>query len=65
MLEHLKWNLWHRKIDRALEILDEQQMRWTPAGAHFANPNRLFEIGLARPAISLRKIFLTSAKLID
>jgi hypothetical protein len=23
MLEHLKWNLWHGKVDRALEILDE------------------------------------------
>jgi hypothetical protein len=23
MLEHLKWNLWHGKADRALEILDE------------------------------------------
>jgi hypothetical protein len=23
MLEHLKWNLWHRKVDRALEIVDE------------------------------------------
>ena len=23
MLEHLKWNLWHGKVDRALEITDE------------------------------------------
>jgi hypothetical protein len=23
MLEHLKWNLWHGKVDRALELLDE------------------------------------------
>jgi hypothetical protein len=23
MLEHLKWNLWHGKADRALEIVDE------------------------------------------
>jgi hypothetical protein len=23
MLEHLKWNLWHGKVDRALEIVDE------------------------------------------
>jgi hypothetical protein len=23
MLEHLKWNLWHGKVDRALEIMDE------------------------------------------
>jgi hypothetical protein len=23
MLEHLKWNLWHGKVDRALEVLDE------------------------------------------
>ena len=23
MLEHLKWNLWHGKVPRALEILDE------------------------------------------
>jgi hypothetical protein len=23
MLEHLKWNLWHGKVDRALEIADE------------------------------------------
>jgi hypothetical protein len=23
MLEHLKWNLWHGKVDRALEILDK------------------------------------------
>ena len=23
MLEHLKWNLWHGKVDRALEILDD------------------------------------------
>jgi hypothetical protein len=23
MLEHLKWNLWHGKVDRALEISDE------------------------------------------
>jgi hypothetical protein len=23
MLEHLKWNLWHGKVDRALKILDE------------------------------------------
>src|SRR5438874_1960739 len=23
MLEHLKWNLWHGKVERALEILDE------------------------------------------
>ena len=23
MLEHLKWNLWHGKVDRALEILDQ------------------------------------------
>src|SRR5690348_7020554 len=23
ILEHLKWNLWHGKVDRALEILDE------------------------------------------
>src|SRR5881227_841317 len=23
MLEHLKWNLWHGKVDRALEIIDE------------------------------------------
>jgi hypothetical protein len=23
MLEHLKWNLWHGKVNRALEIVDE------------------------------------------
>ncbi|MBW0001352.1 MAG: hypothetical protein JO015_19835 [Verrucomicrobia bacterium] len=23
MLEHLKWNLWHGKVDRALELTDE------------------------------------------
>ena len=23
MLEHLKWNMWHGKVDRALELLDE------------------------------------------
>src|SRR5947209_9385236 len=23
MLEHLKWNLWHGKVNRALEIIDE------------------------------------------
>jgi hypothetical protein len=23
ILEHLKWNLWHGKVDRALEITDE------------------------------------------
>ena len=23
MLEHLKWNLWHGKVPRALEIVDE------------------------------------------
>ena len=23
MLEHLKWNLWHGKVERALEIIDE------------------------------------------
>lgn len=22
MLEHLKWNLWHGKVDRALEIME-------------------------------------------
>jgi hypothetical protein len=33
MLEHLKWNLWHGKVPRALEIWTNWRMPWISKAA--------------------------------